>query len=535
MNTFRCAIYTRKSKEEGLDQTFNSLDAQRESCEAFIKSQSHEGWKLVPTRYDDGGFSGGTLQRPALQKLLNDIAAGRINVVVVYKVDRLTRSLADFSKIIEILDGANTSFVAVTQHFNTTTSMGRLTLNVLLSFAQFEREVTGERIRDKIAASKRKGMWMGGVPPLGYDLRDRKLHVNEAQAKVVRGIFDRYLKTKDVAAVRDELRENRILSKIWTSSNGVLRGGVEFGRGALYRILRNRLYLGQIQHRGHIYEGEHQGIVPLEIWDRVQGILDGKKRGGGDSNSDSNHYILREILFDDSGNNLRGTFTQKKKSRRYRYYVSAPLLGHGNKPKNDLLRIPAQAIEQIIEDRTRILLAIPNQTPIERHDILSCIQRIVVRKNQIRMIINTENHSVDMARIQHETDSIERAGDEVALVLAIKLGRNGIGYAMTTPDGKSALTARKPNQLLLRNLTQAFEWRTLLLEGNGHSVQSIATANNCDQRYVRKLLQLAYLAPDIVEAIMDGRQPETLQLNQLTDGQLPLDWVSQRAILGFSA
>jgi len=533
MNTFRCAVYTRKSTDEGLDQNFNSLDAQRESCEAFIKSQAHEGWKLVSTRYDDGGFSGGNLQRPALQKLLNDVAAGRVNVVVVYKVDRLTRSLADFSKIIEILDGANASFVAVTQHFNTTTSMGRLTLNVLLSFAQFEREVTGERIRDKIAASKRKGMWMGGVPPLGYDLRDRKLHVNEAEAKVVRQIYDCYLKTEDVAAVRDELRKKRIPSKKWTSSSGLRRGGVEFGRGALYRILRNRLYLGQIQHRDHIYQGEHQGILPVDIWDRVQGILDGKKRGGGGSNSDANHYTLRNILFDESGNSLRGTFTQKKKSRRYRYYVSAPMLGHGDKATSSLIRIPAQAIEQIIEDRVRTLLTIPGQTPVERRDITSCIQRCVVSRSQIRMTINVENRSVDMSRIQHDADTIERIGDQVTLIVATKLGRNGIRHAMTMPDGKSVLTAQKPNQLLLRNLTQAHDWRRLLSEGKGHSVQSIAKANNCNQRYVRKLLQLAYLAPDIVEAILDGRQPETLQLKHLTDRALPLDWASQRSSLGY--
>src|SRR5258708_1099252 len=240
----RCAVYTRKSSEEGLEQAFNSLHAQREACEAYIKSQAHEGWKLVKTAYDDGGLSGGSMERPALQRLLADVAAGRINVIVVYKVDRLTRSLADFARIVETLDSQGASFVSITQQFNTTTSMGRLTLNVLLSFAQFEREVTGERIRDKIAASKRKGMWMGGSLPLGYDVRDRQLVVNEAEAKTVREIFEAYVRVGTVTEVQDELRRRGILSKRWTSSTGRTWGGVHFSRGALYWLLRNPVYVG---------------------------------------------------------------------------------------------------------------------------------------------------------------------------------------------------------------------------------------------------------------------------------------------------
>ena len=319
----------------------------------------NEGWKLVRQRYDDGGFSGGTLKRPALEQLLIDIEAGQVNVVVVYKVDRLTRSLTDFAKIVEVFDNAGASFVAVTQHFNTTTSMGRLTLNVLLSFAQFEREVTGERIRDKIAASKRKGMWMGGAPPLGYNLKDRKLRVNEEEAKVVRLIFNRYLEIEDVSTLRNELRERGIKSKRWTSERGVQHGGKDFGRGALYRILRNRLYLGQDTPQRQRVRWRHGAIVSLETWDAIQQVLDSKQRRSGSTKSTRGHYLLRGILFDARGNQMHGTFTQKKNSKRYRYYVSAPLMGHGDKGDQSLLRISAQAIEDIVEDRVRTLLAFP--------------------------------------------------------------------------------------------------------------------------------------------------------------------------------
>jgi site-specific DNA recombinase len=271
----RCAIYTRKSSEEGLEQEFNSLQAQREACEAFIKSQRHEGWVCLPDGYDDGGVSGATMERPALQQLLAEIQAGRVDVVVVYKVDRLTRSLADFAKIVEILDAKGASFVSVTQQFNTTTSMGRLTLNVLLSFAQFEREVTGERIRDKIAASKRKGMWMGGVAPLGYRARDRKLVVVDGEAETVRCIFGRYAELGSVRVLQEELQAQGLTSKCWTSASGRLWGGKPFARGALYLMLRNRIYRGEIAHQELSYPGEHTPIIDRQLWDRVQVLLAG--------------------------------------------------------------------------------------------------------------------------------------------------------------------------------------------------------------------------------------------------------------------
>ena len=269
----RCAVYTRKSSEEGLEQDFNSLHAQREACEAYIKSQKHEGWIVLPAQYDDGGISGGTMERPALQRLLADIRARKVDTVVVYKVDRLTRSLADFAKIVEIFDAHGVAFVSVTQHFNTTTSMGRLTLNVLLSFAQFEREVAGERIRDKIAASKQRGMWMGGNPPLGYDVRDRKLVVNEAEAETVRHIFRRYVALRSVRLLAEDLATGGITSKRWLSTSGRQWGGQQLARGALYLMLQNRIYLGEIVHKDRHYPGQHQAILDQALWDQAQAHL----------------------------------------------------------------------------------------------------------------------------------------------------------------------------------------------------------------------------------------------------------------------
>ena len=282
---FRCAVYTRKSSEEGLEQEFNSLDAQREACEAYVTSQKHEGWTVLPALYDDGAYSGGTMDRPALQRMLDDIRAREIDVVVVYKVDRLTRSLGDFAKIVEVFDAQGVSFVSVTQAFNTTSSMGRLTLNVLLSFAQFEREVTGERIRDKIAASKKKGMWMGGLPSLGYDVKDRKLVVNEAEAATVRHIFQRYLELGAVRALQADLAATDVVSKRRTASDGSPYGGQRFSRGALYLMLKNRIYRGEIVHKGKAFPGEHAAIVDEELWQRVQSHLQENRieRREGDS------------------------------------------------------------------------------------------------------------------------------------------------------------------------------------------------------------------------------------------------------------
>src|ERR1700680_4781046 len=356
--TVRCAIYTRKSSEEGLEQEFNSLQAQREACEAFINSQRHEGWVCLGTAYDDGGFSGATMDPPALQQLLADLTAGRVDIVVVYKGDRLTRSLTDFAKIVEILDARGASFVSVTQQFNTTTSMGRLTLNVLLSFAQFEREVIGERIRDKIAASKQKGMWMGGVPPFGYRAQDRKLIIVDSEAEIVRFIFRRYAELGSVRLLKDELAARNIQSKLWTSASGCVSGGKPFARGALYVMLQNRIYRGEIVHNRQSYLGEHEPIVDQPLWDAVQAQLASNAAQHNSGARTRQPSLLAGMLFDRDGNRMTPSHAVKK-GTRYRYYVSRPLLTKDQTERFAGLRIAAAEIEQLVTSRVRQWLLDP--------------------------------------------------------------------------------------------------------------------------------------------------------------------------------
>src|SRR5262252_5939774 len=354
----RCAIYTRKSSDEGLDQEFNSLRAQREACEAFIASQRHEGWVCLPKTYDDGGFSGATMDRPALRRLLADITAGRVDTIVVYKIDRLTRSLADFAKIVEILDARSASFVSVTQQFNTTTSMGRLTLNVLLSFAQFEREVIGERIRNKIAASKRKGMWMGGVPPLGYRAQDRKLVIVDSEAEIVRFIFRRYAEIGSVRLLKDELEARSIQSKLRTSAAGRISGGKPFARGALYLMLQNRIYRGEIVYNKRSYPGEHEPIIDQPLWDAVQTQLASNAAQRNDSGKTRQPSLLAGMLFDGDGNRMTPSYAVKK-GTRYRYYVSRSLITKDRAMTSAALRLPAAEIEHLVSSRVHRWLLDP--------------------------------------------------------------------------------------------------------------------------------------------------------------------------------
>jgi site-specific DNA recombinase len=362
----RCAVYTRKSSEEGLEQEFNSLDAQREACEAYITSQKHEGWTALATLYDDGAYSGGTMDRPALQRLLDDVRTGKIDVVVVYKVDRLTRSLADFAKIVEIFDAQRVSFVSVTQAFNTTTSMGRLTLNVLLSFAQFEREVTGERIRDKIAASKKKGMWMGGQPALGYDAKERKLVVNEAEAATVRFVFRRYLELGTVRSLRDDLAATGVLSKCRTAADGSPYGGQRFSRGALYLMLKNRIYRGEIVHKGKAFPGEHAAIVDEELWRRVQSHLEENRMERREGDKAIKPSLLAGIVFDAGSEPMTPTHAVKK-GTRYRYYISRRLITGPASDSSRGQRVPASDLETLVVARLRALLA----NPVEMLTVIS--------------------------------------------------------------------------------------------------------------------------------------------------------------------
>ena len=347
MRKTRCAVYTRKSSEEGLDMDFNSLHAQRESCEAYITSQKQEGWVLVPDQYDDGGISGGTLERPALQRMLADIEAGRVDVVVVYKIDRLSRSLMDFAKLVDVFDRHNVTFVSVTQTFNTTTSMGRLTLNILLSFAQFEREVTGERIRDKIAASRKKGMWMGGNPPLGYDVRDRKLIVNADEANTVRMIFKRFLTVGSATLLSKDLTAEGVMSK----------RGKPINKGYLYKLLKNQVYIGKAVHKGKAYPGEHEAIITQDLWNKVRTIISESPRTRANHTRAQTPALLKGIIFGADGRAMTPVHT-KKKNKLYRYYVAAELL-KGEPPDGIVRRVPAGEIEAAVIDHVRGLLRAP--------------------------------------------------------------------------------------------------------------------------------------------------------------------------------
>ena len=347
--TVRCAIYTRKSSEEGLEQEFNSLDAQADACHAYIQSQKHEGWAAIKETYDDGGYSGGSMDRPAFPTLLDDIEKGLIDVVVVYKVDRLTRSLTDFSRIVEIFDGRQVSFVSVTQQFNTSTSMGRLTLNVLLSFAQFEREVTGERIRDKLAASARKGLWTGGRVPIGYEVVDRKLVVNGGEAETVRLIYEKFTAFKSVQKLGQWLTENGFRNKVRISKQGLQSGGHLFGKGALYRILRNPVYLGQKEHKGNPYPGQHDAILAPDLFQKVRETLNANRVDRKNGYGAEEPSLLAGLLFDEKNNRLTPAHANKGKTR-YRYYVNLAL-HKGDKNKAGIVRrLPAREIETMVSN-----------------------------------------------------------------------------------------------------------------------------------------------------------------------------------------
>jgi DNA invertase Pin-like site-specific DNA recombinase len=361
----RCAIYTRKSSEEGLDMEFNSLDAQREACEAYIASQKSEGWVATRDRYDDGGFSGGNLDRPGLKQLLADIDDGLIDVVVVYKIDRLSRALMDFSKLVEVFDRNGVTFVSVTQSFNTTTSMGRLTLNILLSFAQFEREVIGERIRDKVAASRKRGIWMGGYVPLGYDVQDRKLVINEAEAASVRRIFDRFVELGSATMLAKELRREGFRSK----------QGTLIDKGYLYRVLRNRVYRGEAVHKGKAYPGEHDAIVTDKVWDQVDAILQGNRHARSSNSRMQTPAPLKGLIFTDTGAAMTPTAT-KKRGKLYRYYVSMDVIKNRTTEDDSgsdqaPVRLPAGMVEDAIVTEVRRIL----QTPEVVTQVLVALKR----------------------------------------------------------------------------------------------------------------------------------------------------------------
>lgn len=564
----RCAIYTRKSSEEGLEQEFNSLDAQREACEAYITSQKHEGWNTLRTLYDDGAYSGATMDRPALQRLLDDILVQKIDVVVVYKVDRLTRSLADFAKIVEIFDKYGVSFVSVTQAFNTTSSMGRLTLNVLLSFAQFEREVTGERIRDKIAASKKKGMWMGGLLSLGYNVQDRKLVINEPEAKTVRHIFQRYLVLGSVRALKEELDDAGIVSKIRFASDGSQYGGKSFSRGALYLLLQNRIYRGEIVHKCDAYPGQHDAIIDEELWSKVQKQLENNRIERQANSSEANQpSLLTGLLLDANTRPMTPTHAVKK-GTRYRYYISRHLVT-GTKPdKSSGQRIPAKNLEHLVVNRIRSFFAdnteisnlakqfrfsAPDQKRLtdaaqelsaawevqptrSLHGLLrSIITQVQVHADRIEVAIDPQQIKQTLLNdADQQLEAKPRAVNElepITISIATRLKRTGKELKFVV-EGKSAFTQHDPN--LIRLLVRARKLGSRLFDQGSQNLEEIAREQEINPSYATRLIRLNFLAPDIVVAILDGKQPTELTAGKLmADTRLPLNWKDQRTALGF--
>lgn len=540
--TIRCAIYTRKSSDEGLDQAFNSLDAQREACESYISSQRHEGWKLIPTHYDDGGLSGGNLDRPALQRLLKDIADGKVDLVVVYKIDRLTRSLADFARLVDQFDASDCSFVSVTQSFNTSTSMGRLTLNVLLSFAQFEREVTAERIRDKITASKKKGYWMGGLLPLGYDRHpDPKMQtlvINDAEAEIVREIFHLYDQHGCLRQVEQEVISRGYRSKRRTFSDGKVTGSKPLSRGQINFTLRNPVYIGRIRHKQESHEGIHDAIVDQDLWDRVQEQLDQKspKKSRRPSRSGA---LLTGRIFDETGDFLTPTHSQKG-SRRYRYYVSGRLLA-GSPTDASGWRLPAKQLEDAVSeavfrhinsDVSRVLSR-PKPSLLEslknslgnlsRNMATDFVERVDVSAGQLDITLSVgaiaewfgvPGDEIDPSHLQLEASfGVRRRGKESRLVF---------GAIHRAPDPK-----------LVRMIALAHSWLEEIKAGI--LMKDIAARYGWQTLMLRQRIQLAFLSPAIVSAILEGKQPEELTLTQLVTSDIPLDWDEQWAALGFEA
>ena len=485
----RCAIYTRKSTEHNLDLAFNSLDAQREACEAYIKSQAHEGWRLVPEHYDDGGLSGASLERPALQSLLDAVRSGGIDIIVVYKVDRLTRSLADFAKLVELFDQHGVSFVSVTQSFNTTSSMGRLTLNVLLSFAQFEREVIGERVRDKIAASKRRGIWVGGPVPLGYCSEAKQLVVVEQEAALVRRIFQLYLDLGSIGAVVETLAAEGLRT----------RRGQRFCVGPIAYLLKNRAYLGQIVWQGDVYKAEHQPIIDAETFATVQARLaeSATERRGRARNS---AFILAGLLHDDAGHRMSPSHANKA-GVRYRYYVSQALLQHRKNEAGTIARVSAPDIEA----------AILGALPLDRPELRERIARITLHRD--RLVVEMRGNEDEPA-----PESIS-----VPFTWQPQGRRKGIIHE---PASKTAQIDPNATKIILIAIGRARRWMAELIEGTVGSPNDIAIREGMGERNVRKLLPLACLSPDLVRAIADGTAPADLTISNLT-AALPHDWAAQ--------
>ena len=560
----RCAVYTRKSSEDGLEQSFNSLHAQSEACLAYIKSQRQEGWRALPTHYDDGGYSGGSMDRPGLKQLLADIEARKIDTVVVYKVDRLTRSLADFAKIIDAFDARGVSFVSVTQQFNTTSSMGRLTLNVLLSFAQFEREVTGERIRDKIAASKRKGMWMGGCIPLGYDVKDRRLIVNRKEAEQVRQIFQLYLEFGCVKKLKAHLDAHNVKSKVRVSKSGNKSGGTAYSRGALYNILRNRTYLGEVPHSDKSYLGEHEAIVDRELWEKVQSRLKESIRGQRHGRNAAAPSLLRGLVYDANGNRFTPSHAVKK-GMRYRYYVSQLAIENPRSALTTPGRIPARELETVVltelkaflESPERVSKALAESTddiPTTRR-LIECAQRVAKNLDSnsneaisefiasivTRITIQTDSIDIHLKRRSFRSSFLEpqpalsnrsmpviHNEEHIVFSAATKFRKCRGEMRLIIPSRTVGHDSRKPVPSLVKAIARGQDWVRAIIAGEYKDQRAIATAIGVNEQYVSHVIAGAFLAPKIVEAIADGDDRFQINLQVLLQN-VPLSWNEQYA------
>lgn len=546
--SFRCAVYTRKSTEEGLEQSFNSLDAQREACEAYITSQRHEGWTLLKDAYDDGGFSGGNMNRPGLTRLLADVQAGKVDVVVVYKVDRLTRALSDFAKIVEILDARGASFVSVTQSFNTTSSMGRLTLNVLLSFAQFEREVTGERIRDKIAQSKARGMWMGGPVPLGYRVENRMLLVDETDAATVRHIYQRYLSLGSGSALIEELRADGYRTKLRQTSAGP-RGGVPFSRGMLFALLSNRIYLGEIVHKGVAHPGAHDAIVPFELWDAVQTQVAAQRNGIKPRGHAETYSLLAGIMRDGLGRRMSPSHAVRS-GRRYRYYVThaSELVTGGPEawrmPAQDVELIVFKQLSQLLGNRKRIAaLASAGEAGVaaaaltaaeqltarldashgRRALVALLVTSVTVRQDEVEVVI-------DPLALLRTLGLPERDGAFPITMIAPAIRiRRGKDVKLVLADASGSATRR--DDQLVGLIAEARSTRELLLANPALTITQLCIEHRLCRKRVAKLIRLSFLSPQLADQIVAGNHPVRVTTRRLLDADLPLWWDQQERLL----
>lgn len=544
----KCAIYTRKSTEEGLEQDFNSLDAQREACEAYIKSQQHEGWILIEKDYNDGGFSGGTLERPAVKELFKDIEAGEVDIVVVYKVDRLTRSLMDFSKIVELFDSHNASFVSITQHFNTTTSMGRLTLNILLSFAQFEREVTGERIRDKVAASKKKGMWMGGCVPLGYERVNKKLVIEKHFANVIKIIYEKYLQFKSVCKLKAYLEESNIRS----------RSGKNFSKGNLYNILSNKTYVGLVTHKENNYKGEHEAIIDEETFENTQKLLLENRSDKNCQIQSASNSLLAGKIYDDKNNRMSPSHSNTRK-RKYRYYVSLAVTKLRKGQEGSVSKIPAGEIEKFVVEEIKNFLQntkkvqklVKDLNVISQNEILKMIEnitdfsapklvravleKVVVSKEWIEIKLS-QNQLIETLKnlangLEPPIETKEFSEDPIIIKKDIRITTTSqVGCnTLIIPTGSNIVPM--PNQHLIKVIVKSHYWNELLLTGeakNSYDIQRLEGLN--DNSYLKQVLGLRFLAPEITEAILHGTQPRDLTMAKLFSLKT-IDWQEQKMIL----